>query len=105
MRKYYTQVYMVKEKSKKAKLKKLKSMPEEIKMPEKSDHDMLRDIYGVLMGTNGQGGLLRAFEEHKEADMKFRREFYKFKERLIIFLCIGGGGSGLWVLIGKILGG
>lgn len=48
-------------------------------MPEKSDHDMIIEIHTCLLGSDGQGGLCREFEEHKKADIDFKRGYYKFR--------------------------
>ncbi len=56
----------------------------------KSDHDMLADIHVVLLGTNGQGGLLRDHDKLKE-------DYYKFKRRVltVFYFLLGSGVLGV----------
>jgi len=75
-------------------------------MTPKSDHDMIADIHGVIFGVNGQGGLLRQFEEHRKEDKDFREGYYAFRLAVIVTgaLTIGGSGFGfakLLELIGR----
>ena len=74
-------------------------------MPEdKTDHDLLTEIHSVLLGTNGQGGLCRDFEGHKQDDMKFRQDYYQFKRKIIGILAFSAGSGALGISIVKLVG-
>lgn len=65
-------------------------------MVDKTDHDLLMDVHGALLGVNGQGGLLR---DHAS----LKKDYYKFKERtmMVFFFFVGSGvlGAGIWKLV------
>lgn len=76
-------------------------------MAEKTDHDMIIEMHSVLLGTNGYKGLCREFDEHKDADKNFRKDYYNFKRFAIGIFCflagagvLTGGGIGIAKLIG-----
>lgn len=56
-------------------------------MIQKSDHDILLEIHTMLLGTNGQGGLLRSHES-------LRKDYFRFKLWVIIALIIIAGALG-----------
>ena len=59
-----------------------------------SDHDLLLSIHECLKGSDGQGGLFRDFENHKQEDTKFRAGFYAFRLTVIVAGALFFGGSG-----------
>ena len=56
-------------------------------MIQKTDHDILLEIHTMLLGTNGQGGLLRSHESLK-------KDYYKFKLVVILPLLVLAGAAG-----------
>ena len=68
-------------------------------MSQKSDHEMITEMYTILCG-NGHTGLCKQFEEHKESDRQFRREYYAFKRWILVVLAflVGTGAVSLSVL-------
>ena len=65
-------------------------------MIDKSDHDILMDIHGVLLGSNGQGGLCRTVAAHSKTLTKL------IIAVIIIGMAVGGS---TWGIISKLLGG
>ncbi len=59
-----------------------------------SDHDLLLSIHECLKGSDGQGGLCRDFETHKEEDTDFRKGYYSFRLGVIVTGALFFGGSG-----------
>ena len=70
----------------------------------KTAHDLITEIHSVLLGTNGQGGLCRDFETHKDSDLLFRQDYYQFKRKIIAILAFAAGTGVLGVSIVKVLG-
>ena len=58
-------------------------------MPEKSDHDRLVEIHTVLLGTNGQGGIVRQVARNSKAVTKL------WIALVIIAMSAGGGAFGI----------
>lgn len=56
-------------------------------MIQKTDHDILLEIHTMLLGTNGQGGLLRSHDALK-------KDYYKFKLVVILALLVLAGAAG-----------
>jgi hypothetical protein len=63
-------------------------------MAEKSDHDLLVEIHGVVLGTNGQGGLYRQVKENTKAI---------FRLWVILAIILAGGGGGGYALTHAVL--
>lgn len=72
---------------------------------QKTDHDRIVEIHSILCG-NGNKGLCRQFEEHKQKDETFRKDYYSFK-RWVITIAAFAIGSGIisGVSVAKLLGG
>jgi len=65
-------------------------------MNEKTDHDLLLEVHGTLLGTNGQGGLCRQVDKNTKAISKL------IIAVIVIGLTVGGGA---WGIVSKLLGG
>lgn len=66
-------------------------------MPQKSDHDLLVEIYVVLLGANGQNGLCREFG-------KLRKLVYGVVIFLTSIFGVGGASFGIAELVKRISG-
>ncbi len=55
------------------------------------------DIKIALKGYNGKKGLCQDFSEHCENDVKFRKDYYKFKRNILIVsaFVLGSGALGI----------
>ncbi len=67
-------------------------------MEQKSDHDLLRDIHTMMLGSNGQGGCFRSHTQLKN-------DFYRFRLRVIIgaVVLLGSGGYGIWEIFNLLI--
>lgn len=65
-------------------------------MSDKSDHDLLIEIHGRLMGTDGQGGLCRQVNNNTK---QINRIW------IAITLISATVGGSAWGIISKLLGG
>ena len=65
-------------------------------MAVKSDHDLLLEVHATLLGTNGQGGLVRQVESNTKAIQKLW---------IIVALIIASIGGGSYAMMQKFLGG
>ncbi len=68
-------------------------------------HEAVQAIAQVLKGYNGKKGLLEDFatcrrvssenfEEHKQKDVEFRKEFYRFQTWVYVLVAFAAGGGG-----------
>lgn len=60
----------------------------------KSSHDSIKSIEQLLKGYNGTKGMCADYADHKKDDMKFRREFYRFRSWVYIMIAFAAGGGG-----------
>lgn len=72
-------------------------------------HDKVIAMYTILCDVNGNEGLCSQFQNHITGDTKFRKIFYDFKLRVIIFavvLVLGTGGTAFGIIgaVKKMLG-
>ncbi len=67
-------------------------------MEQKTDHDLLRDIHAMMMGSNGQGGCFRSHTQLK-------KDFYQFRLCVIVgaIILTAGGGFGTWKLFNLLM--
>lgn len=61
-------------------------------MINKTDHDMITEIYSILCG-NGNEGLCEQFKNHKKADDDFREGYRRFQMAVYVAaaLLVGNG--------------
>ena len=62
-------------------------------MAEEEMKEQIQKISQALLGFNGHDGLLNLFEEHREADERFREDYYNFKRWVlsVFFFLVGSG--------------
>ncbi len=68
-------------------------------MNEKEDHDRIIEMHAALLGTNGQGGLLRQVERNTKAIFRL------WLAVVVIIISIGGGTFGIVKAVIAVTGG
>jgi hypothetical protein len=71
--------------------------------PDKTDHDMIRELYAAVCGVDGQDGLLRSHNELKKDHYKLKGSFWRIIWILTGALLVSGTFNGIELV--KIIAG